>query len=392
MKVKYQVFVSSTYEDLKEERKEVSQAILESHCIPAGMELFAASNKGQWEIIKKVIDDSDFYLLIIAGRYGSLGIDDEGNRISYTEMEFNYAFNTGKPILALLYDNIDSLPRGKSEISATKVNKLKKFRQKACNGRVIKKWDNKDNLKAAVLAALAELKDNTDAAGWIRADFKPEQQSYAFLEQQRIKYETKIETLQKSLHNKEQEIKDQNTTICMLDNQINQLQNRWNTLTEKQADFDDFWFQILQLSLSYEYLMDKDGNVIDDLLTERTLTCPQNFFLSHHGDKTLWQSIIKKSKQILAEYRTMSQLERENFIKSTSFAYEEIFDDIDDVYVISDDELVEPLGLAFFFLQIYIIDKFSSLRNLLLEKKNQVLSTCNKMIEEIWEAELCYWR
>ena len=30
---KYQVFVSSTFEDLKDERKEITQAILESNCI-----------------------------------------------------------------------------------------------------------------------------------------------------------------------------------------------------------------------------------------------------------------------------------------------------------------------------------------------------------------------
>ena len=79
MEIKYQIFVSSTYEDLKEERKEVTQAILECNCFPAGMELFPASNKSQWEIIKRVIDESDFYLVIIAGRYGSIGIDDDGN-------------------------------------------------------------------------------------------------------------------------------------------------------------------------------------------------------------------------------------------------------------------------------------------------------------------------
>lgn len=43
--IKYQVFVSSTYVDLIEERKEITQAILEANCIPAGMELFPASNK-----------------------------------------------------------------------------------------------------------------------------------------------------------------------------------------------------------------------------------------------------------------------------------------------------------------------------------------------------------
>ena len=67
---RYQVFVSSTYDDLQDERKEVMQALLELDCIPAGMELFPASSKDQWSLIKRVIDDCDYYILIIGGRYG----------------------------------------------------------------------------------------------------------------------------------------------------------------------------------------------------------------------------------------------------------------------------------------------------------------------------------
>jgi hypothetical protein len=49
---RYQVFVSSTYEDLKEERNEVLQALLELDCIPCGMEYFPATDDTQWNYIK----------------------------------------------------------------------------------------------------------------------------------------------------------------------------------------------------------------------------------------------------------------------------------------------------------------------------------------------------
>lgn len=88
MEKRYQVFVSSTYEDLQEERREVMQALLELDCIPAGMELFPASSENQWSLIKRVIDDCDYYLLIIAGRYGigvsvTLFIEPSEKDISY---------------------------------------------------------------------------------------------------------------------------------------------------------------------------------------------------------------------------------------------------------------------------------------------------------------------
>ena len=44
------------------------------------MELFLAINDSQWNLIKELIDDCDYYILIVGGRYGSL--NKEG--ISYT--------------------------------------------------------------------------------------------------------------------------------------------------------------------------------------------------------------------------------------------------------------------------------------------------------------------
>ena len=87
MKKLYQIFISSTLADLKEERKLVMQAVLERKSFPAGMELFPAKEKRQFEYIKQVIDDSDYYLLIIGARYGSLDED----QVSFTEKEYDYA-------------------------------------------------------------------------------------------------------------------------------------------------------------------------------------------------------------------------------------------------------------------------------------------------------------
>jgi hypothetical protein len=91
---RYQVFVSSTFTDLKEERQEVIQALLELDLMPAGMGVFPASDEDRWTLIKQVIDDSDYYIVIIGGRYGS--VDEAG--VSYTEREYDYAVSTDKPV------------------------------------------------------------------------------------------------------------------------------------------------------------------------------------------------------------------------------------------------------------------------------------------------------
>ncbi|WP_162613160.1 DUF4062 domain-containing protein [Lachnoclostridium sp. An169] len=164
---RYDVFVSSTYEDLKEERKEITQAILECDCIPVGMEMFPASNTEQWKFIQKVIDKADFYLVVIAGKYGSVM---ESTGKSYTEMEFDYAAQKGKPILVFQHKNINKLTRENTETDPQKADALEKFREKARQNRMIRFYTDKNELKAAVLSSLHSLKKQQNSGGWIRAE------------------------------------------------------------------------------------------------------------------------------------------------------------------------------------------------------------------------------
>src|SRR5438477_5129516 len=108
---RYQAFVSSTFQDLQEERQEVIQALLELDCIPSGMELFPAANEDQWTLIKRVIDDCDYYIVIIGGRYGSVGPDGK----SFTEMEYEYAISKNKPVIAFLHRDASQIVSGRTE-------------------------------------------------------------------------------------------------------------------------------------------------------------------------------------------------------------------------------------------------------------------------------------
>ena len=99
MKKKLQVFVSSTWTDMILERQAAVEAILEAGHIPAGMELFSADNKKQFEVIKKWIRDSDVFILILGGRYGSR---ENGSGKSYIQREYEYAKRIGKKPIAII--------------------------------------------------------------------------------------------------------------------------------------------------------------------------------------------------------------------------------------------------------------------------------------------------
>lgn len=166
MEKRYQVFVSSTYADLKEERHHVIRALIEMDCIPAGMELFPASDEQQWEFIKKIINDCDYYLLIIGGRYGSLTL--EG--ISYTEKEYDYAVNIGLKVMALLHEHPDLIAIGKSDTEPYLRDQLQAFRDKVSTGRLVKFWNKPEELPGMVALSLTRTMKMSPAVGWVRAN------------------------------------------------------------------------------------------------------------------------------------------------------------------------------------------------------------------------------
>jgi len=164
MEKRYQVFISSTYTDLQAERAKVFQTLMEMDCIPSGMELFPAADEEQWEFIKRVIEDCDYYLLIIGGRYGSLTPDG----ISYTEMEYDYAVSRGLKVIALIHGSPENLPVSKSEVSPEKAERLSSFRGKVASGRLVKFWQTPEELPGLVALSVSKTIKAYPAIGWVR--------------------------------------------------------------------------------------------------------------------------------------------------------------------------------------------------------------------------------
>jgi len=165
MQVKYQIFISSTFEDLKDERRAVTEAILNLGHIPVGMELFQAGNESQWSYIRKRIRQCDYYLVIVAERYGSEG--SEGK--SYTQMEYEFAVAEGVPVAAFLLDEKVRKTWERGRVQFDKLEKVDAFRA-LCQTRISNYWKNADELSARVLTSLNHLFNEYPRVGWVRAD------------------------------------------------------------------------------------------------------------------------------------------------------------------------------------------------------------------------------
>lgn len=165
MDKRYQVFISSTFADLVDERREVMQALLEMDCMPAGMELFPAGDEDQWTLIKGVIEQSDYYLVILGGRYGSM--TEEG--ISYTEKEYDYAVELCIPVMGFVIADPDAILVGKTDKNDAAAKKLDEFRAKV-QRKMTKDWKDAADLGSKVTRGLMHLIKNNPRPGWVRGD------------------------------------------------------------------------------------------------------------------------------------------------------------------------------------------------------------------------------
>lgn len=201
---KYQIFISSTFLDLIEERQAAVEAIVKMGHIPAGMELFKAG-KSQWHTITKWIDESDVYVLILGGRYGSLN-DVEGK--SYTHLEYEYALSQGKPVFALVLtkDFLDKkINKNLEQEILEKINKEKyDVFKKLVQTKIVKFVDDLKDIKIELTENIRNIESTINLQGWSRENsdedfFKYMKQNLELLEENKklqgiIKQlETKIE-------------------------------------------------------------------------------------------------------------------------------------------------------------------------------------------------------
>ncbi|MCI9024262.1 MAG: DUF4062 domain-containing protein [Dorea sp.] len=169
MNKKLQVFVSSTYTDLIEERQAAVEAILDAGHIPAGMELFKAGNESQLKTIYKWIDESDVYMLILGGRYGS--VESKSGK-SYTQLEYEYALSKNIPVFSVVISN-SYLTQKINSMGYNKVteqdhpDKYKSFKEFVMS-KIIREVSDSKDIQIAIHSTLNEFINEYDLTGWIR--------------------------------------------------------------------------------------------------------------------------------------------------------------------------------------------------------------------------------
>jgi uncharacterized protein DUF4062 len=170
---KLQVFLSSTYEDLIDQRLAAMEAVLAAGHIPAAMEQFSPGDETAWEKIRIWIDSSDCFILILGGRYGSI---EPNSGKSYVQLEYEYAIEQNKPFFALVVDPKHHEERVKQfglQVDEREHQALYQEFRDLVTERVCGFWSDRKDIQTAIFQKLPEWMQRPELVGWIRADQAP---------------------------------------------------------------------------------------------------------------------------------------------------------------------------------------------------------------------------
>jgi uncharacterized protein YjbI with pentapeptide repeats len=168
---KYQVFISASASELEAERKAAMKAVIEQGHLPVMLERFSAAIPSDFEVIQRVMRDSDVYLLLLGHRYGE--VTSETN-LSYTEIEYDLARKYGLTTLvfmladAIVLESTSGLDPHRDNREFADRQRLTHFRDKVKHHHLVRYFTPGPEFRYLVWEALATLTSHSDRPGYVR--------------------------------------------------------------------------------------------------------------------------------------------------------------------------------------------------------------------------------
>ncbi len=161
------IMLSSTFTDLKEHRQRATKAIEKFGYRANVMEYDGArADANVIESSLKMVRDSAGYICVISLKYGQTPFDPDENpdRLSITELEFNEAMRLGRPIVLFVMDDEHLIKKADIESNPGKLEKLDAFRERAKRlgdrsevERVYEMFETLDQFSTAAAIAVGRL-------------------------------------------------------------------------------------------------------------------------------------------------------------------------------------------------------------------------------------------
>ncbi|MFN8378112.1 MAG: DUF4062 domain-containing protein [Anaerolineae bacterium] len=138
------IYVSSTYRDLKDQRRAVLDALRRADHDVEAMEFYVAEDNRPLERCLEDVSQCDLYVGIVAWWYGYQPDRDNPDRLSITRLEYERAVSEGKPRLLFLTKDDAHWPVDLIEVA--RWSELSEFRNKIKADRLIAQFSTTDEL------------------------------------------------------------------------------------------------------------------------------------------------------------------------------------------------------------------------------------------------------
>lgn len=161
MTKKYLVYISSSPEDLKTERRDLVKVVTEIGAVPVSMDAFDISDKKDQRLIRKAIEECDYFLNLTAHKCGPLL-----GKTFAQEWEFSWAEKCGVPVVALVIDEKARWKASKKEQSPELVKALDAFKKRLLV-HSSETWTSQADLRQKAQGLLIRTMNLNPRQGWV---------------------------------------------------------------------------------------------------------------------------------------------------------------------------------------------------------------------------------
>jgi len=162
--MKHHIFIGSTLDDLKSERKELFRVVMELGHIPVSADYLDESARNAPKLLQRVIEECDYFIALVAHKYSAK----DGSALPLIA-EHAIAARAGVPVLGLVIDEKARWKPVKKEKSTQFIHKLNDFKLKL-RGGPCESWHNTPELCQKAQSILVQEFSILGRPGWVRSD------------------------------------------------------------------------------------------------------------------------------------------------------------------------------------------------------------------------------
>jgi hypothetical protein len=167
--MKYHIFIGSTLDDLKSERKELPRIVMELGHIPVMADHLDVAARNSSKLLQKTIEGCDYFIALVAHKYQTEGSAKTDEIVTPLVAEYSIAAKKGIPVLALIIDDKARWKPVKKDKDVALIRKLNNFKAKLREG-AFETWLNTPDLCEKAQTLLTQEFTVNPQPGWVKAD------------------------------------------------------------------------------------------------------------------------------------------------------------------------------------------------------------------------------